>query len=65
MLALYIDQAKRNFAFFGFVAPPLTDEQLTELYERDVPVEYVHNIACDVDAGFSFERAVRANYSGE
>lgn len=65
MLTHFIDKAKSDFAFFGFVSPPLTDEQLIDLYERGIPFEWVHNIGCDVSAGCDFERAVQLNYSGE
>ena len=57
----YITSAKREFASVGFIGCPLTDEQLVSLYKRNVKLEEVYGIGCDVAAGFDFDFAVEAN----
>ena len=57
----YIATAKREFASVGFISCPLTDEQLTYLYQQNVKLEDVYGIGCDVNSGFDFDFAVEAN----
>lgn len=57
----YIATAQREFAKFGFVGCPLTEEQLADLYRRNVSLDHVYGIGCDVNAGVDFEVAVKCN----
>jgi hypothetical protein len=52
------DLCKQYLAKYGFVGCPLTDDELSEAFARGISVEEVYDIACDVNAGISFERAV-------
>ena len=54
-MELYIALAKQQFAFFGFIGCPLTNDELVSLYQRNVKLEDVYAIGCDVNAGFEFE----------
>ena len=56
----YISTAKRDFARYGFIAPPLTDEQLAALYRKNIKLDHVYGIGCDVNAGFTLEEAIAA-----
>ena len=57
----YITTLKRDFARYGFVATPLTDEQLTALYRANIKLDAAYGVGCDVAAGFSFDEAVSAS----
>jgi hypothetical protein len=52
------DLCKQYLAKYGFVGCPLTEEELSEAFARGISVEEVYSIACDVNAGIPFERAV-------
>ena len=57
----YIATLKREFAKYGFVDCPLTDEQLTTLYKLSIKLEEAYMIGCDVYCGFPFDTALEAN----
>lgn len=57
----YISTLKREFAKYGFIDCPLTDEQLTTLYKHSVKLEEAYMIGCDVHCGFPFDTALEAN----
>ena len=57
----YIATAQRDFARYGFVSCPLTEEQLARLYRLNVKLDQVYGIGCDVNAGVDFDRAVEVN----
>jgi len=57
----YLAQAKRDFARFGFLTSPFTDEELMWLYKRNIKLDEAYNIGCDIVAGFGFHEAVSAN----
>jgi hypothetical protein len=56
----YIATLKREFAKYGFIACPLSDERLTILYRLNVKLEEAYMIGCDVHCGFSFDEALEA-----
>jgi hypothetical protein len=57
----YIATAQREFATYGFVGCPLTEEQLAHLYKLNIKLDKVYGIGCDVNAGVSFDRAVEVS----
>lgn len=57
----YINTLKREFAKFGFIECPLTDEELAHLYQQNIKLEQAYGIGCDVAAGFEFFEAMEAN----
>ena len=57
----YITTLKGEFAKYGFIDCPLTDEQLTTLYKRSIKLEEAYMIGCDVHCGFPFGEALEAN----
>lgn len=57
----YIATLKREFAKYGFIGCPLTDEQLTTLYKHSFKLEEAYMIGCDVLCGCPFDEALEAN----
>lgn len=57
----YINSTKRDFAYYGFTECPLTDAQLSTLYDLQASRDETYGIGCDVHAGFPFSDAIRAN----
>jgi len=57
----YIATLKREFAKYGFVGCPLSDEQLTTLYQRSIKLEEAYMVGCDVLCGCPFDEALEAN----
>ena len=55
-MKLYIETLKRDFAKYGFVVCPLTDEEITTLYNNNVKLDEAYGIGCDVHAGFPFSQ---------
>ena len=54
----YIATAQREFATYGFVGCPLTEDQLQHLYKLNVKLDRIYGIGCDVNAGIPFEEAL-------
>ncbi len=54
----YIATAQREFATYGFVGCPLTEDQLKHLYKLNVKLDRIYGIGCDVNAGIPFEEAL-------
>ena len=54
----YIATALREFATYGFVGCPLTEDQLKHLYKLNVKLDRIYGIGCDVNAGIPFEEAL-------
>ena len=57
----YIATLKKDFAYYGFIECPLTDEELAHLYRENIHLDIAYGIGCDVAAGFDFDFAVEAN----
>jgi hypothetical protein len=51
----YHKDLQQMFAKYGFVSCPLTDEQIADLYEREVELDQAYNIGCDINCGFSYD----------
>ena len=60
----YITDAQKEFAKYGFIACPLTPEDLRELYHANIDQNTAYGIGCDVNAGVTFLNAVLANLGG-
>ena len=56
-----IEQYKKEFARYGFAAPPLRDSQMYRLARGGIDVNTVYSIGCDVAAGFTFAEAILAD----
>lgn len=54
----YIATAQRDFAKYGFIGCPLTEDQLAHLYKLNIKLDQVYGIGCDVNAGIPFEEAL-------
>ena len=54
----YIATAQREFATYGFVGCPLTEDQLKHLYKLNVKLDRIYGIGCDVNSGIPFEEAL-------
>ena len=50
----YAATLQRDFARYGFISCPLSDEQITRLYRSNIKLEQAYGIGCDVAAGFDF-----------
>lgn len=48
-------------AKYGFVSCPLTEEQFTYCIATGMNVDTLYGVACDVNAGIDFLRAVEIN----
>jgi len=59
----FINRAKREFAKYGFVVCPLTDEQLRYAWKYNVPLDQTYGLGCDVNAGVKFSRAMENYYN--
>lgn len=58
----FLDTCKTEFARFGHIECPLTDDEILDLYAVDgIDVELVFNIGDDVSCGYDFDYAVKAN----
>lgn len=53
----YIATAQRTFAKYGFASCPLTVDQLTTLYKRNIKLDVVYTVGCDVNCGFTFDQS--------
>jgi hypothetical protein len=53
----YTATLKREFAKYGFVGCPLTDEHIVMLCQRNVTIEEAYMIGCDVNSGYPFDVA--------
>jgi hypothetical protein len=56
----YISTLQRDFAQYGFIGCPLTEDQMTQLYKLNIKLDQAYGVGCDVAAGFSFEEALEA-----
>ncbi len=54
----YIATAQRTFAKYGFIGCPLTVDQLTTLYKRNIKLDVVYGVGCDVNCGHTFNQAL-------
>ena len=45
---------KRDFAFYGFVSCPLTDDEIAQLYAAGLTFKDAYSVGCDVAAGHDF-----------
>lgn len=54
----FVAAAQKQFAFYGYVSCPLSDEELVRCYEAGVDP---YPVGCDVDGGYSFEDSLQAN----
>lgn len=57
----YIATLKKDFAKFGFIECPLTDEEIAHLYRENIHIDIAYGIGCDVAAGFEFFEAIAAS----
>ena len=54
----YIAVCREGFAYYGFTQPPLNTAELAYLYREGYPIDDAYSVACDVNAGISFDDAV-------
>jgi len=57
-------EAHRLFAFYGFTACPLTDDQIGNLHQMGASIEQAYGIGCDIAAGVDADDAFTANLDG-
>ena len=57
----YVDHMQREFAFYGFTAPPLTVSQIVHCWRAGLDHDRCYGVGCDVNSGYTFWRAVKAN----
>ena len=50
----YHEALQREFAKYGFAGCPLTDEQITDLYQRNISIQQAYTIGCDTNSGFTY-----------
>ena len=53
----YKETAQRLFAFYGFTACPLTDDQIANLHQMGASIDQAYEIGCDIAAGVDADRA--------
>ena len=53
----YKSAAERLFAFYGFTACPLTDDQIGNLHQLGASIDQAYEIGCDIAAGVDADRA--------
>jgi hypothetical protein len=56
----YISTLKRDFARYGFVGCPLSDEELAQLYKLNIKLDVAYGVGCDVAAGYTIQEALEA-----
>lgn len=57
----YIENVKCAFRAYGFLSPPLTEEQMQTLYNSSFDLDQAYGTGCDCYCGFTFEEAMTAN----
>jgi len=57
----YIATLQREFAKYGFITCPLTNDQMTALYKNNIKLEEAYMIGVDVSSGFPPTEALEAN----
>lgn len=58
----FLDTCKTEFAKYGHIECPLTDDEILDLYAIDgIDIELVFNIGDDVACGYDFDYAVQTN----
>ena len=60
----YKDTAHRLFAFYGFTACPLTDDQIGNLHQMGASIDQAYEIGCDIAAGVDPDRAFNLTLDG-
>ena len=60
----YKDTAHRLFAFYGFAACPLTDDQIGGLHQMGASIDQAYEIGCDIAAGVDPDRAFNLTLDG-
>ena len=61
----YIATLQREFAKYGFITCPLTNDQMKALYKNNIKLTEAYMIGCDVSSGFRFDVAYDANLAEE
>ena len=56
----YISTLKRDFARHGFIDCPLTEDQMTQLYKRNIKLDQAYGVGCDVACGYTFQESLEA-----
>ena len=56
----YISTLKRDFAQHGFIDCPLTEDQMTQLYKRNIKLDQAYGVGCDVACGYTFQESLEA-----
>lgn len=57
----YITTLQREFAKYGFITCPLTNDQMKALYKNNIKLTEAYMIGCDVSSGFPPTEALEAN----
>ena len=60
----YKETAHRLFAFYGFTACPLTDDQIGNLHQLGASIDQAYEIGCDIAAGVDADRAFNLTLDG-
>ena len=53
----YKSATVREFAYFGFSACPLTEDEIVKLHQMGASVGQAYEIGCDIAAGVDADRA--------
>lgn len=54
-----VESIKAKFAYYGFVASPLSDKQIAAMYS-DYSDDEIYRVGCDVAAGYPIAEAIAA-----
>jgi len=57
-------EVHRLFAFYGFTACPLTDDQIGNLYQMGASIDQAYEIGCDIAAGVDADEAFNLALDG-
>lgn len=62
-LTEYRDAYLEELTRYGFVADPLSSDEIAHLWARDIPLDISYLIACDMNGGASFPHALINNWT--
>ena len=60
----YKETVQRLFAFYGFTACPLADDQIGNLHQLGASIDQAYEIGCDIAAGVDPDRAFNLTLDG-
>ena len=60
MFRIFADICRQKFAFYGFPACPLSNDELRAIWKAGGSTDCAYSIGCDVNAGFSFAESMEA-----